>query len=387
MSEVRLLSAAEIMATDHLSPAILQIWPDFTRLLPLTNQHNRSTALEHSLACAFEKSRAGEWECPYQRLTPKGTPGLRRSYHDHWTPNSWAPAQILNTTWSETGYRVAFAPFPLHAISDGTLFSHPSGGATTDFGAFGIKTSGEPSESLIEAAFISARFPGIVPAYSFSALSGQQPRNWNLVDGGYIDNSGATTALELYKALAAHSVSKQFREKKLGEVDIYLVMLTDAATDPNLTTVGSGTDLNDTVAPLAALLSVRQQAANRAVRRSIDEVGALRRANQTVTAMTINANELTGRSNAASPVLVVNVDQTTFRLPLGWKLSPRTIDIIDRLLGDPDSCKYTDQKDDPSPVELAPTDARRIISDNGCVRSRLRNILSRTAPPLPKLAP
>lgn len=368
--------AAEIMGADHLSPAVMQIWPDFTRLLPFTNRLDRSAALEHSFACSFEATLkpdtpAGKSSaCRYEEATAPGTPGLRIPYMSHWSPKSIAPAQILNATWSETGYRVAFAPFSLHAVSDGTLFAYPIDDKIVDFSVFGIKTSGALEErrrstamvSLIEAAFVSARFPGIVPAYQLDAFSGPEKRTWNLVDGGYVDNSGATTALELYKALDAHVRSDKFPVDELGKVDLYLVMLTDATTDPNLTTVAGGTTLNDTVAPVNALLSVRSQLSNRAVRRAIDEVAPVGP----------SSAEITGRNGRVSPVLVVNVKQAAFEFPLGWKISPRTLQIIDRMLGHPDFCKR-----DIDPM-LAPGDVDRVINDNSCVKRRLRDILAGT---------
>lgn len=371
--------AADIISRDHLSAALLQIWPDFVRksVAQMTGVDyfgfDRSTALERSVACAFPAADASPWFCG------PATDGkhLRALFSDHWSPGRVAPALVLSATWAETGYRTAFAPFPLYGISDGTNFSFPSGDNPGDFVTDKFETA-TPEPSLIEAAFVSARFPAIVPSYSVTfehKAPGGESRLWNFVDGGYVDNSGATTALELHKAVTA-VIDKEFK----GQAKVYLIILTDVTTDPDLTRVGSGTTYSDTVAPASALLSVRAQLADRAVTRAIDEItkGEAPPPEGTTTGMANHHNiragitkaDLAGRGKDISQVLVVNLKQRNYSFPLGWKISPITHDFVRRLLGRASECKQGFGNDRP------PDDWERVTNDNSCIKASIRELLT-----------
>jgi hypothetical protein len=337
--------ARRIVAEDHLSPALLQVWPDIYRLLPswLSNPVDRSAAIERSVACAFDADVGPSGVVCGSAGAGAGR--LRAPFAAHFDPVGVAPALILNTTWGETGYRAAFAPFPLHAISDGTLFAFPSGAGIDDFVRFGIEMPAARSRSLVEAAFVSARFPGIVPSYQLEATGRGGDKLWNFVDGGYVDNSGATSAWEVYKALTAHVATKGL------PVDVRLVLLTESATSPDIATVETGTELSDTVAPVKALLSVRGQLSNRAVRRAIDDVEPR-----------VKGEDLAGRTDN-DRVLVVHLE-TEF---LGWKISDSKLRVIEIMLGRADLCRERVADGD---------ERRRIVNDNSCVKKRIRRIIA-----------
>lgn len=353
-------ASAIVVERDHLSAALLQIWPDVIRktvtwVSGFEFSFDRSTAIERSVACAFSKAERGSWLCPRAH---RGS-HLRVPFHQHWNPEGVSPGLILSATWGETGYRAAFAPYPLHDISDGTNYTFPIKGLPGDFAEDGFDMD-KDEPSLVEAAFVSARFPGIVPAYAVefkSTRQGGTERLWNFVDGGYVDNSGATTALELYTALKASIPVNAATGKKRAK--IYLLLLTDVTTDPDLAEVETGTEFSDTVAPVTALLSVRAQLANRAVKRALDVLTA-----------EATKEELAGRAGTTPDILVVNLKQKVYSFPLGWKISRVTHDIIRQLLGGPDKCepqKYNN---------LPPDDWRRVINDNSCVKARIRDLVS-----------
>lgn len=364
-----------IIRKDHLSPALAMFWPDIVRKFTPDATFDRSSVLERSFACAAMPSSSG-------RLCGSAGPrdnarGLTTPFDKHWSPTAAAPAMVLNTTWVEPGLRVAFAPFPLHAISDGTLYSfyRHTDGANNSFGDFELTgTILDAHRSLVEAAFVSARFPLIVPAWSIDVnIADTSSKRWNFVDGGYVDNSGSTTAAELYDAL-----SEYIAEKELP-VDLYLVLLTDApaATKPN--DVSDGTRFSDTVAPITALLNVRSQLSNRAVTRAIEQIEPSR-----------SRERLTGR-DGDSKLLIVNTTQKTFELPLGWLISRTTDDIVRLMMGRPDLCI---RSRDWSAVNTQVIDAVNVIRDNSCVKSRLIDLLegrqsvpSELSSPLPNQPP
>lgn len=354
----------DIVLRDHLSPPLALIWPDIVGKATewiLPSSIGRSDVLERSFACAYLKK--GPWDtCP--RASEKGSVDLRMPFGNYWRLGSAAPALILTSTWVETGFRAAFAPFPLHAISDGTLYSFPRAevqeGQEThigDFVAQKAEIQGVRRLSLIEAAFVSARFPGIVPAYQVRAkLSGGRDRVWNFVDGGYVDNSGATTALDLYQEL------KDYVARKGYSVELYVILLTESNTDPDVAKVEDGTRFRDTLAPITALLRVRSQLANRAVTSVIDEVQS-----------EAKAEDLAARRKHSN-VLIINLQQVTFPLPLGWKISKTTDDIIRLMLGRRDLCETRIKK------ELDEEHIARVIRDNSCVKKRLRKLLGANTP-------
>src|SRR5262249_40648215 len=149
---------SKIILDDHFSPIVGSIIPDL-----LGDPNARARALERS----FLHSARSCDTFDAQRLD--------ESYGKHWTEQGLAPALVLNSTWAETGYRVAFAPFRLKESSDGTLYS------------FSDKGMPDNDVKLMEAAVVSARFPLILPPYSVVREAGNK---WHFVDGGYADSSG-----------------------------------------------------------------------------------------------------------------------------------------------------------------------------------------------------
>ena len=288
---------------------------------------------------------------------------MRTEYLSYWKPTAAAPAVILNTTWAEVGYRVAFSPFELRAVGDGTLYSY----------AELPLVKAQVPQSLIEAAFVSARFPGAVPARSIrtSIHGGEREPVWNFVDGGYVDNSGSTTALELYKLLYAMNKAENLN------IDLRLVLLTDADTQLDYKTI-KGSRADDTVTPISALLSVRSQLSQRAVTQAIEAIQSIEESDPNVQARTRTGRrrgQVAQRSKKAddSHILIVDVEQQTFTLPLGWKISKVTNDIIRLMMGRPDLCP--DQERPAGKVDQDIASVIGAVEQNSCVKLRITNLL------------
>ncbi len=350
-----------IVRTDHLSPVVSVIVSDVARKIPVIGtllggarpDVDRASMLERSFIDAF--SRAGS--CTGLKASDKCIPfvdigRLSATFSNHWHPTGPAPALILNTTWSETGYRVAFAPFALHANSDGALFAfneilgpnHPSAKPT-----------------LIQAAMVSARFPGVVPAWPVDMPAPTKLLRWNFVDGGYVDNSGSTTALEIYQQLQRYVVTDAnknaaWRQFAPNGIDVRLIVLTDAEPARTFEDI-SGSNYSDTMAPLSALLNVRSQLSNRAISQTIEKIAPGRQ-----------RSELTAQDGTTSQVWLVNLEQDAFPLPLGWKISGVTNNIVGYLLGRPALCQ-------PGLIKRYPTEevtrAVRAVVENSCVKKRI----------------
>lgn len=355
-----------IIEDDHFSPLIASIFPE---LLGFTN-----SGRAEELTASFVKS--------VETRDPAAANALKdpfNNFANRWRKGSKAPALILNATWVETGYRTAFAPFPLHSIDD-SLYSF-----------LDKEMPDDRKLSLIDAAGVSARFPGVVPPYSVkvqvneSGKSGGQaadqnvtpsePMRWNFVDGGYSDNSGAATALSVYKALENTAMARN--------VVLRVILLTssDPRLDPRQI---NGTAFADTMGPVDAIMNVRAGLANEAVARACDGVTS-------EIAMKLKPKPGPGQANGAkentceditsqpgSPLLIVGIEDQTYGLSLGWKISQTTFGVVSWMLGDPDyfddaACSGT--VNDSNPTSQANgqfTLNEKVVRNNSCA---LRSIL------------
>ncbi len=332
-----------ITQDDHISPVLAYLVPDFLRGIVLATRRresgepdrmspcegrsawgSRDRILENSFIDSFKRTnpsiKSADGDCPEQKERNL----LAQPFSDGWSQKGDVPALLLNATWVETGYRVAFAPFSLQSFGAGTLYSFDN-------------LSGRPSDpSLIKAAVISARFPGLMPPWDFQLDKGSR---LTFVDGGYADSSGAATALQLYKKL-----------KELGgeDVDLYLITLTDksksltsaAGVQPVGSTPVRGW-LYDFFSPVNTLLSVRDLQSRKAVTEA--------------------------RTELSEKMIVVQLDQKAFPLPLGWKLSGLSSDVIRLTIGDPGRCTAADDGGDT---------AVSIANRNNCELKRIVDVIS-----------
>jgi len=243
---------------------------------------------------------------------------LTRAFSSGWSPSCDIPALILNSTSAETGYRVAFSPFDLKPLGGGTLYSFSN--------LKSERTNEPPDPSLIEAAVISARFPVIMPSWSLDL------GNYSLtfVDGGYADSSGAATALQLYK---------QLEELRGGSIDLYLITLTDKLN--SLAPIGIAPS-GSLPAPVTTLLSVRDLQSRKAVTEA--------------------------RSSLHDRMIVVQLDQKAFPLPLGWQLSRLSAGVISLTIGDPAACKNPDGDIGETTISIA--------KRNSCELRKISNLLA-----------
>lgn len=180
-------AARAILAQDYLSPVLAGM---FTRdlvdsLLPysavLPGRLDRGETLETLLAT---RSADGTGTAEPAQL------------HDaplsaSWTADAGVPALFLNATDVHTGNRVILSPF-----SRLTAESRLSTRTAPDEDAQGQR---DPSRdlSVATAAVMSARFPVVTPP----ARIRRDGQSWQVVDGGYYDNSGLETIHDIVTAI------------------------------------------------------------------------------------------------------------------------------------------------------------------------------------------
>jgi hypothetical protein len=166
---------ADVLSDDHLSLLLARaLFPDMLqRFLPFAvDTFDRQRGLEWSLESSFERVF--------------GSDLLTVSLYD-FRPSIAQPVLpylLLNATEVESGRRVVMTPLFLR---------------TEEFG--GVEDwrwfDWDHGPALSAAATTSARFPFLSPAgYQYS-----QGRKARYVDGGYFDNSGISTLMEVFKAL------------------------------------------------------------------------------------------------------------------------------------------------------------------------------------------
>jgi Patatin-like phospholipase len=321
----------DIMERDHFSPVVASIIPDL-----LGESNGRSEILEKSFEDFDDSAVAAR---------------LREPFLAHWFDGSVAPGLVLNATWAETGYRVAFAPFTLESSKshDGTLYSFAD-----------ARMPDEYEIPLMKAAVISARFPGILPPFSMKMSNGHW---WNFVDGGYADSSGAATALALFNALRVQSCNLN--------VDLKVILLTSSNPQLNFLNL-NGSDFHDTLTPVEAIMKVRELLGSQAVTRASDYF------NPPVPC----PNQQIARG---WQLREVKLEDQEYSLPLGWKISDTTFKLVSYLIGRPGPCsKQASQQSAVAPDSAALSDAQnneavkeeKALRNNRCVMQLIEQALS-----------
>lgn len=227
--------------------------------------------------------------------------------------------------------------------------------------------------SLLEAAAVSARFPLVLPPFSTEMVD---RKRWNFVDGGYADNSGATTALDFYRTLK--NVAPQ-------DVDLKVILITSATPQPDLTTTEiSGTAFRDTIAPIDALMKVRADLGNDAVARACSEVYQNTASPQSVDTGGAAKNDHTETNqtcigHAGDPkaaLQIVEIQDQTYGLSLGWKISQTSFAVVSWMLGQPQDChmdlNVTGGVDAPT-AKVKGTSQKEIVQRNSCVLKSIRD--------------
>jgi predicted chitinase len=292
---------ARVLATDFLSPLTAGfLFTDFTQLFSVAAFPflDRARFLEYTLENTAKNVLKGVDQ----------TNLLKADFQSHWTPDNNMPALLLNTTDVGSGKRVVISPFDIDP-------AHPR---DSDLCVLAnLKRQGKGADQTVEsssihiplstAAFASARFPWVTPASTVTLNNDcitAHPKA-RLVDGGYVENSGVETALDLIeklKTVQGTSDAPKFR--------IYLLSLVSGDFGDH-GSFGGG----ELMEPIRALLSTRNSrtyiALNRAARN--DRVPAKEGASDVPSFKAFARTDLTG---------------LFYNLPLGWTLSEKTSDIV-----------------------------------------------------------
>ena len=232
--------AQAILGEDFLAPGMAaMLYPDLLqRILPVPFPHfDRARALETAWERAWHKHRPGNnhFAEPFGRLW-------------HTRQDHWLPALFLNSTWVETGKRL---------IASNLQLAKEDFSDIEDLGVF----YGDRALSLSTAVHLSARFTYVSPAGS---LTRDRQLYGRAVDGGYFENSGTTTALEILKTIDQLAATEPFWDK----VEPYVILVANEPADlryPDITlatlpksrATTPSDCCNEVLSPLTAMLNTR----------------------------------------------------------------------------------------------------------------------------------
>lgn len=195
--------ASAALSEDFLSPALAAtLFGDLIqRFLPyvpyLSPYLDRSRAIETSWQRAFAGCGARMAE-PLTALVAR---------------NPSMPSLLLNTTIVESGGRAVQAN-----VTSESLFID-----AVELMAPRYSVAAQPLSGQIHN---SARFPVVSPAGTVSILDGEEwKKAFRIVDGGYFDNSGATTAFDVIRGVA--NLEGRKREPFIGTKPVLLILQND----------------------------------------------------------------------------------------------------------------------------------------------------------------
>ena len=170
---------------------------------------------------------------------------------------------------------------------------------------------------LSEAAGMSARFPWVLPAATIT----RDGKVMRLVDGGYFDNSGIESALDLIESLVAisqrvHSIPADASGPQVSlDFDIRVITISGTVEDGPPPRQG----LDDVLSPVRALLSSR------------DARGNLTATKLQTGHYIYGSGEHTFDSRPAA-----TLDEQDMAMALGFQLSKNSIELIGAQVGDAD---------------------------------------------------
>jgi predicted chitinase len=290
---------------DFISPlAAAFLLTDFTqRFLPRTfDSLDRARALEEAL----ESSIASIMK-PTATTAEKDNNPFAASFLNLWSADGSSPALLINATDAGSGRRFVVSPFKL-----GQPQPQNKLGATLNYTFWDDKLPSSDQARdlrLSTAAFISARFPWITPAATIKDSRSALDQTMKLVDGGYVDNSGVETLLDLHNEIAP--VAKELKAK------LNLVVLSGGDFP-----LRKSFSFGEVMEPLRALLSTRSSRAYVAVDRAALDFQPF--------AVVKDYSFKDEKLSVFAPTLKKAwLDNRFYELPLGWALSEKTRVIIE----------------------------------------------------------
>ncbi len=301
-----LFAAVAILRQDFLSPNLVNLFfvDTLQRFLPARMMIDRGQRLEESWArswdAAFAEMAIGN---PFEEAFGALVSG-EDDFH--------LPLALLNTTVVQSGDRLIQTPFSLF---DSDRFSEVFPGARNSHDYL------PTSMPLNAAVHNSARFTYVSPAGTVIYPQDGETRRMQLVDGGYFENSGTVTIGDMYRWLKSKPIENPIYIIHISNdpaVPSILKNGIDACTDtspPNCPAKGvtplSSNLAGEITAPVQALLNTRNARGENARQHLVQLV----------------------RYDDKATLMHFRLCNGDNQLPLGWALSDRAWQEMERQLG------------------------------------------------------
>lgn len=330
--------AKDLFSENLLSPLLsMGLFPDFVQrfLFWRIYEWDRAIGLEVAFERAWDDTQKTEPSQNYENP-------LKKSYYSHWDANGIAPALVINTTQVESGEPLRISPFEI---------PFPEGDENI-FDPVDPKDKDKNIDfRLSTAASLSARFPFVTPVAWYEKTQkniDNPPKDNNppedtkvesrLADGGYFDNSGVSTLLDIGRTL--EKVKKETGRK--FEV-IYLSIVDSPDNSSNDETKNPG--LNEVGSPIRTVINVRMA----------------RGKNVAKQAQYLLNDGIKDPFKDKFRSIYLNKKPDSGKLPLGWLLSQSSREAIDRQNVAPDKCNEDLFKEESNRNDID------VINHNSCV--------------------
>jgi predicted permease len=307
-------AADSVLGGDLLTPLLaMGLYPDFAqRFIPASFERwDRARGLELALE--------HDWRAVVGDSVADAV-GMSRSFYELIARDSSVsvPVLMLNTTHVQTGQRMVVS----HVRPDSADFNGLESLAALD-------ASLHPP--LSSAAFLSARFPFVTPEGTLTARGGSQ----RYVDGGYFDNSGATTVAEMLTARPTEPLPVRMRP---------VVVLVGFTSRKNATKREKYTKqgLNEALTPLRTLMNTRDARGDVAVAQLQTLVERMRQ-----------------RGDSAE-IVEIDLAESGIPLPLGWVISDATRRSMRDSLAPANYCRSEEKRRRDAGLQARPCGYERI---------------------------
>jgi hypothetical protein len=330
-------ATTELLSKDYLTPLLGSfLFGDFfQQMLPFAvGPFDRARSLELGLEQSWDSVMRSKQFKSLRGAKDVLTRPLSAPLTALWKPaSSPAPALVLNTTEVDTGRRRIVSPFTFEGIDISFLPIWNDTELATRF------PKRIPNVAVSTAAFLSSRFPWVTPAGFFddATKDSKEPIKVRVVDGGYFENSGIATALDLLSSMEAGIDADPELHPYRDKIEIDIITLNSKRFD-----LSSFAGFGEWLAPISTMMSTRSARAPLETSRAELLV------------------ERSAQATAGIPkrLFRFDLDGLGYPLPLGWRLSPVTRLLIDDQLGRRSRCAATR----PSGGELSPDCLKKAIA-------------------------
>lgn len=311
--------AKEILHQDYLSPLTTAfLVPDMLQKLSPVGiaAFDRAKYLEDALSYEY-----GKVTQPWKRNEKGDGYSFDEPFMNIWSGKSLyaVPSLFMNCTRVENGAKAVLS----NLLIDGQSFNGANGKEVID-----LQEEIHRNIRISTAAFMSARFPIVTPPATVQHTDAHRTDWSNFVDGGYIDNSGLETALAIMTSIrnAPSVVEQVYRgdttaikavKQALEKVEVHLILIKNSEQKDDEPAPVRG--LYELKAPLLAFVNSWDR-----------HIGSKLNVARSYLRLAAKPDPTKSTIGVDSTLLLFDVDRRQELVPLGWYISDKARQCMDR---------------------------------------------------------